>query len=421
MIMSFKKYILCLFGFFILGTLYPQEQQTKDIGSSGGPVLSAKAAVLLDAATGSVLYTKNPDLPLPPASLTKLMAMHIALSQSAALGISLDERFEVPEEGWWRNQPPRSSLMHLDRGQVVSLRELLLGLVIPSGNDAAVAVALRFSPTIDDFAAKMNAEARRLGLKTTSFVEASGISEKNSTTALEFAEFCRLYIKLHPETLKEYHTVEEFVYPKVENLLPTGQKRAQSFVYRNHIGLVGSYPGADGLKTGYIDEVGYNLAVTAQRDGTRFIAVILGVPTELGAYRGPQSRDADGKALLDWAFNNYKTLYIEYPVLEDARIWKGTQNHVKVLPEIPSQDSPVFGAFTVKRDRGVQVYYDLEMFKGLVSPLPAASVAGVLTFSDSLGEIARIPLLTSAPVEKGNIFKQIWDTIVMFFLGIKIA
>ncbi|MDR0730140.1 MAG: serine hydrolase, partial [Treponema sp.] len=169
--------------------------------ASPAPAIVSRAALLLDAETGTVLYEKNADEPIPPASLTKLMTAHIALREAAAGTISLDETMQPPRESWAINQPPRSSLMFLAAGQQVSLRELLLGLAVPSGNDAAVAVALRLAPTVADFVDIMNGEATRLGLHMTHFVEPSGISEHNLTTAREFARFCQYYLTLYPQAL----------------------------------------------------------------------------------------------------------------------------------------------------------------------------------------------------------------------------
>ncbi|MDR2747680.1 MAG: serine hydrolase, partial [Treponema sp.] len=132
--------------------------------SNPAPKIASRAALLLDAETGTVLYEKNADEPIPPASLTKLMTAHIALRETAAGRISLDERMQPPRESWAVNQPPRSSLMFLAAGQQVSLRELLLGMAVPSGNDAAVAVALRLAPSVADFVEMMNREAQNLGL-----------------------------------------------------------------------------------------------------------------------------------------------------------------------------------------------------------------------------------------------------------------
>ncbi|MDR0451149.1 MAG: D-alanyl-D-alanine carboxypeptidase [Treponema sp.] len=373
-----------------------------------GPELSSQAAVLMDAETGTVLYRKNEDLEIPPASLTKLMAIHLALEEIAAGRASLDELFSPPRESWAVNMPPRSSLMFLAAGQRLSLRELLLGLAIPSGNDAAVALALRFAPSVGDFVEMMNREALRLGLKATRFVEPSGISEDNWTTAGEFAQFCRIYLRLHPETLAEYHSVPEFAYPKAENVGERYRENPGTILQPNRNNLLKNFPGVDGLKTGYIDEAGYNIALTAERDGTRFVAVILGAPALPG---GDRLRDEDGRKLLTWAFDNFKTLR---PLLEEpepVRLWKGKENWV----ELTVGEDP---AFTIPASRGNQLWLSTELIDPLVAPLPASYRAGDFILSDEQGELRRIPLLSAREYEEGNFFKRLWDSVRLFFRGL---
>jgi D-alanyl-D-alanine carboxypeptidase (penicillin-binding protein 5/6) len=372
------------------------------------PELSARSAVLMDAATGFILFEKNPDELIPPASLTKLMTIHVAEKEALDRGMSLDEPVKLPTQSWAVNQPPRSSLMFLAQGQIVSLNELFLGMAIPSGNDAAVAVALNFSPTIDAFAKLMNREADILGMKDTVFVEPSGISEENITTARDFAIFCREYLRLYPENLEKYHSVPQFAYPKASNLRTSMQNRVDTRVQSNHINLIYSFDGVDGLKTGYIDESGYNIALTAERDGTRFIAVILGVPAELGSRWGIRARDADGAALLTWGFNNFKTVRPEIPSIPPAIVWKGKINKLPLtLPENAR-------ALTVLADRGKNIYCEVSV-DDLIAPLPAGFPAGNVTFYDDEGEIAAVELFTPEELESGNLFKRLWDSIWLFF------
>jgi D-alanyl-D-alanine carboxypeptidase (penicillin-binding protein 5/6) len=362
----------------------------------------------MDAATGYVLYAKNGDDPIPPASLTKLMTMHLVMQEIDAGRASLDEIVALPPESWAMNQPPRSSLMHLAEGQIVSLRELLLGLAIPSGNDAAVAVALRFSPTVQGFVDRMNAEARRLGLKETRFVEPAGIDENNMTTAMEFAAFCREYLMRHPENLRNFHSVMEFAYPQAANVAPELRSRVGIWRQRNHNSLLASFEGVDGLKTGYIDEAGYNIALTAARLETRLIAVVLGAPA---SYGGDRIRDADGGNLLSWGFRHFKTLRPPKPELPPARIWKGRENWAVAVPAEPLP-------FTSFADRGENLRWEITLDDPLVAPLPAGSVVGMLVLSDREGELRRIPLVTAEDMAQGNIFKRGWDSIRLFFRNI---
>jgi D-alanyl-D-alanine carboxypeptidase (penicillin-binding protein 5/6) len=372
------------------------------------PQIASRAALLLDAETGTVLYEKNADEPIPPASLTKLMAIHIALREAAAAGISLDERIRPPKESWAVNQPPRSSLMFLAAGQQLSLRELLLGLAVPSGNDAAVALALRFASSVAGFVDMMNQEARSMGLRNTVFTEPSGISEKNLTTAREFALFCRNYLFLYPETLAEFHSVPEFAYPKAENVAEQYREKPGTIVQYNHNTLLKDFPGADGLKTGYIDEAGYNIALTARREGTRFILVLLGAPAVWG---GDKMRDEDGRKLLGWAFDQYRTIRPVIAGPELVRLWKGRQKDARlVIAGDPD--------FTGPRDRGGQLYLAAEITDPLIAPLGAGEQAGVLILSDDRGELRRFPLLAAEAYEAGGIFRRLGDSIRLFFRGL---
>jgi D-alanyl-D-alanine carboxypeptidase (penicillin-binding protein 5/6) len=371
------------------------------------PDIVSASAALIDAATGTALYAKNGNTPIPPASLTKLMTMHIALQEAEAGRASLDEIVPLPPESWEVNQPPRSSLMHLAEGQIVSLRELLLGLAVPSGNDAAVAVALRFSPTVRDFVDRMNAEARRLGMDQTLFVEPSGISEDNRTTALEFAGFCREYLRSHPDSLRDFHSALEFAYPLPQNVPPELRSRVGIWRQRNHNSLLGLVEGVDGLKTGYIDEAGYNIALTAARQETRLVAVILGAPV----YRGDRIRDADGRNLLEWGFKHFKTLWPPQPEIPPARIWKGARSWAEAVPAEPLP-------FTAFANRGQQLRWELILDNPLIAPLQQGSELGALLLHDQEGELRRIPLIAAEDIGEGNIFKRAWDSVCLFFRGL---
>jgi D-alanyl-D-alanine carboxypeptidase (penicillin-binding protein 5/6) len=225
------------------------------------------------------------------------------------------------------------------------------------------------------------------------------------TTAREFAAFCRFYIKTHPQALKDYHSVMQFTYPKAENVAEFYRENPGSITQYNHNSLLGKFEGVDGLKTGYIDEAGYNIALTALREGTRFIAVILGAPAEWG---GDRIRDEDARRLLTWAFDHYKTVRPLIPELETVRIWKGKTNQADITPAISPE-------FTSLKERSNKLYWKTELIDPLIAPLPSGSPAGELVLSDDQGELRRIPLITTADIEKGNFFKRLWDSIRLFF------
>jgi len=370
------------------------------------PEIGSQAAVVADAETGTVIYAKNAFEEIPPASLAKLMTMHLVLNEINEGRAAFDDIVPIGKESWAINQPPRSSLMFLAAGQTVTLREIMLGLAIPSGNDAAVAAALYLAPSVDVFAKMMTSEARRMGLMKTRFVEPSGISEDNMTTAADFAAFCMEYIRLHPYSLSEFHSVREFAFPKAENVGEARRNNPRTIVQPNRNNLLGVFPGVDGLKTGYIDEAGYNIALTAKQKDTRFIAVILGAPAGPG---GSRIRDRDGQNLLSWAFGNFRTVRPEIPPLEKVRLWKGREKQVSLKFEEST-------AFTAPLNRAALLRYQLRINEPLIAPLPASYPVGWFVLADDEGELRRIRLVTAREYQEGNIFKRIWDSIRLLFV-----
>ena len=393
-----------LFLLWFILFAFPAAAQTRS-GQGELPELVSLSAVVMDAATGTLVYYKNPNDEIPPASLTKLMTMHLAFKELAAGRASLNEIISPGKESWAVNQPAMSSLMYLAPGQRLSIRELLLGMAVFSGNDAATAIALRFAPSVNAFVEMMNREAAALGLTRTRFVDPSGYSEDNMTSAREFTEFCRIYLKDHPESLREYHSVREYAYPKAENVAEQYRNNPETRIQQNRNTLLGKVEGVDGFKTGYIPESGYNIALTAERNGTRFIAVILGAPAGWG---GDRIRDEDGKKLLDWAFACYKTIRPRPPAPEPSRIWKGRENYVELVYAAPLE-------FTALAERGENLGWVIEREDPLIAPLPAGSHAGNLVLSDGFGELRRIPLVTAREAEKGGFFKRLFDSIRLFF------
>jgi len=370
------------------------------------PEIISRAAVLIDAHTGTVLYSKNPDDEIPPASLTKLMTMHLVMKEIEAGRASYDEIIPVTVESWAQNQPYHSSLMFLEPGQIVTLREILLGLAVVSGNDAAIAAALRLTPTVNEFANKMTTEARRMGLKVTRFVESSGISEENMTTAAEFASFCRQYLIMHPQSLTDFHSVPEFAYPMADNVREKNKNNPRTITQENRNSLLKIFPGVDGFKTGFINESGYNIALTAQRNNTRFILVLLGAPNTRG---GMGIRDKDGIDLLKWAFDNFKTVRLKDIKIENAKLWKGKAKTVE-LAFANSAD------FTSPINRAYNLQYTTIIDKKLTAPLPAGSPVGYFIISDDQGELNRVQLVTAVDAKKGNIFKRIWHSFLLLFV-----
>ncbi|MCR5725806.1 MAG: D-alanyl-D-alanine carboxypeptidase [Treponema sp.] len=293
-----------------LNSMYPK-QRTGVLKPLPYPVVSAdlnvhaESAILIDAANGCVIYEKNADDVIPPASITKLFVMYIVFQEITAGRVTLDDVVPIPERSWAINMPRDASLMFLGQGQNVTLRELLTGLAVASGNDAALAVAAYISGSTEAFVARMNEEAQKLGLTHTHFEEPSGYSENNLTTPRELAAFARIYIQNYPQALSEFHAQREIRYPLAANLPVWEKDKGDSAAVRqfNTNGLLRTLEGCDGLKTGFIYESGFNLALTAERNGVRFISVTMRGPGASTA--GKNFREVDGTTIMEWAFARF--------------------------------------------------------------------------------------------------------------------
>jgi len=216
--------ILFFVGFFLVfGVWGPPSALALDeftqfgVAIASPPSLNARSAILIDAATGEVLYEKAADLALPPASLTKLVTLHVVMEEIKAGRLPPDEIIDIDAKDCSPYIPYGSSLMYLQPGMQVSVRDLMLGAAVVSGNDAAYALARRVAGSNEKFAEMMNSAVRQLGFEHMSFVEPSGLSEKNLVTARDFALFCKEYIELHPKALTELHLVKSIHFPRPEH------------------------------------------------------------------------------------------------------------------------------------------------------------------------------------------------------------
>jgi serine-type D-Ala-D-Ala carboxypeptidase (penicillin-binding protein 5/6) len=369
------------------------------------PVLRARSAILMEARTGTVLFQSRSDDVIPPASLTKLMTLHLALEKIDAGELDLSRVIVPGPAAWARNTPPRSSVMFLGPRQKLTVNQLLKGLVVDSGNDAAVAVAILVAGSVSAFVAQMNQEAVRLGYTSMHFEEPAGISARNSISAREYAEFCRLFINLHPEALKDYFSLREFTYPLPENLQEGNHEAPITQTNRNV--LLGHYEGVDGLKTGYIDESGYNIAVTAERGGMRLISVILGVPN-VGNISGATLRATQSAALLDYGFQNFTTLQPAYPPPAAVRVWKGRARNVDLIARL----TPVVA---IRKEQAAAVKTSVQQITDILAPLRAGQVLGNVIVSLNGKEIARFPLEAARAVETGSFVRRAYDSVILFF------
>ena len=390
--------LLTLLLSFLSAPLWPQKQ----------PEIHALAAVLLDAKTGTILYEKNSGVAHPPASLTKVMTIHLLLEEIASGRLSPSSVVPVPPDSWASNLPRDSSLMFLGPDQAPTVKDLLEGLAVASGNDAAVATAHAVSGSLPAFTAKMNEEARKLGFPGLTFTEPSGYDDKNRITAKDFARFCRYYLERHPDTLADLHSVREFSYPKPENLL--GANRMKPIIQYNRNTLLISYPGVDGIKTGYLHESGFNIAVTARKDGMRLILVQLG---EEGSTQldGLRHRNQDAKALLNYGFENFTTLKVDYPAPEPILVWKGqTQS---LTPKGPKEIW-----VTVRKGRETNLRGEISQPNFATAPIASGTVLGEVKVFDGDKVVYFGELKAEETVDRGPWWKVAYHSVLIFFRGL---
>ncbi|MCP5454187.1 MAG: D-alanyl-D-alanine carboxypeptidase [Spirochaetaceae bacterium] len=374
--------------------------ETQGLNASRPADVDARSVIVVDMANGEVLYERDADLVIPPASLTKIMTMMVALDAVDAGRVNLSDRVLITREDV--TLPYRSSLMYLQEGMSVPFDDLLRGMAVISGNDAAKTVARVLAGSQEAFAELMNAEAERLGLAETRFVEPSGLSEYNTTTAREMAKLARAYLLRHPSALADYHSRTTMHFPR-EDVMPAGaEPPAIKILLQTTNKLLFKYDGCDGLKTGYIDESGYNLVATAERDGSRFIIVTL------GGTGGPDSRARSGAYLLDWAFANWKTVRPEAPDPGSARAWGGAAETVALA----YAEYPVF---TVQARLAGNIGCRIEAAAEAEAPVAAGTRLGQAVFTSGDVVVRRIDLVAADDVQLGNLFVRMRDAVIRFF------
>jgi D-alanyl-D-alanine carboxypeptidase (penicillin-binding protein 5/6) len=369
------------------------------------PSLCARSAILIDQATGRVLFQRNADEPLVPASLAKLMCLHIVYQKLEDRSIRRDDVVTITPNARAERQAPGSSLMNLEPGQIVTVGELMRGVAVASGNDAAMALAEYVAGSAEKFLRMMNDECRFLGYSVTRFSDPAGVRADNRVTAREFADFCRRYIALHPQALAELHSLREFQYPQPQNMpagrrVPRGAKKQYNGNY-----LIWEGFGVDGLKTGHLDGENFTAAITAKRGGMRLVAVLLGVPGD-SLSDGARNRAIDGMRLLSYGFGNFATTVLEPPRLDAVRVWKGVSRELAIAPAGPLR----LTATSVEKEN---LCLSVAIPRPVLAPVARGQVVGDLLYVSGGQEIGRIPLVAVADVKSAGILRRAWDSVLL--------
>lgn len=349
------------------------------------PQLAASSWILMDANSGRVLVEHNADERLPPASLTKLMTAYLVERELDRGNIAMDDMVPVSENAWRTG----GSKMFIEVDTEVSIRDLLYGIIIQSGNDASVAVSEYLSGGEAPFADLMNQNADRLGLSNTHFRNATGLpAEDHYSTARDLARLSRHIIQDYPEHYKIY-AEKYFTYSDIR------QPNRNRLLWRD--------PSVDGLKTGHTEAAGYCLVASAKRDDMRLISVVMGTNSE-------EARAQETQKLISYGFRYFETLklYDRGSVLNTPRVWGGDINELRV-----GVDEDV--VMTVPRARNDELTVSLDIQADIEAPVQQGERVGTLEVQLGDEVVGERPLVALDTVEEGGFIKTLIDKVQRFF------
>ena len=352
------------------------------------PQVAAKSYILIDATSGEVLVESNADLPLPPASLTKLMTSYVLSAEIAAGRVGHDDMVVVSENAWSQNPVFNgSSLMWIEPGKDVSIADLHRGIVISSGNDATVAVAEHLAGNESAFADMMNGYAEALGMTDSWFVNSHGLPDPDHlTTARDLATLSQALISRFPEDYALYKE-SEFTYNEIRQY--------------NRNTLMAEDASVDGLKTGHTEAAGYCLIASAERRGMRLISVVMGTSST-------NARKNETRSLLNYGFRFFETVALHQAMEELAkpRIWKGQQDYLSV---------GLIEAVTLTLPRGKKkgLKTEIELDQEIVAPIAKGDKLGSIVMTLDGETVFESPVFALEAVEPGGFFARLWDWVLM--------
>ncbi len=356
------------------------------------PSLSAKSWVLMDYATGQILAENNADERVAPASITKVMTAYVVSAELAAGKVKMDDEVFISENAWKTGGASTDgSTSFLAVNSKVLLKDLLYGMIIQSGNDAAIALAEHIAGSEPTFAELMNQYAAKLGMTGTHYVDATGLAaDGHYTTARDIATLDHAVIHDYPEEYKIY-AIKEFQWNGIT------QHNRNSLLWRD--------ASVDGIKTGHTKEAGYCLTTSAKRGDQRLIAVVMGTPSE-------KQRADDNQSLLNYGFRFFEThkLYDGNKPLTQPELWKGAQN---TLALGVAEDALV----TLPRGRYNDLKATLDVPNRLIAPYTKGQKVGTLKISLDGKVLLERPLVALADAPEAGFWGRLSDGIMMWFKG----
>lgn len=338
---------------------------------------SARSAILIDADTGTVLFEKNADEQLPPASITKVMTMLLIMEALDQGVIRLDEMVTVSEYA----ASMGGSQIFLEAGEEMSVEDLLKGIALASGNDASVALAEKIAGSETLFVEMMNKRAQELGLKNTHFVNSNGLpAEEHYSSARDIAIMSRELLK-YEEVTRYTGLYQDYLRKHTD----------KPFWLVNTNKLVRFYTGADGLKTGYTSSAKFCLTATAKRDDFRVIAVVLGVPNS-------KTRNAEVSQMFDYAFSQFKV----HPILAKGETIGSHSIDKGSVPELEFVADRRMSVLLKKADKTDAIRHELQVDEPLQLPIGKGQVVARLNVYNGDVKIAEFPLSSPTDVRKAG-------------------
>lgn len=352
---------------------------------------NAKSAIMIEASSGKVIYEKNIDEQLPMASMTKMMTLLLIMENIENGNLKWDEMITTSDYA----ASMGGSQIFLEPGEQMSVEDLVKGICIGSGNDAAVAMAERIGGTEGEFVKMMNQKAKDLGLVNTNFENSCGLDSNNHySSAKDMAVIASELVK-HEKILEYTGTYEDYLRKNTDN----------SFWLVNTNKLVRYYQGVDGLKTGYTSDSGYCITTTAKRNNLRFITVVMGEPSST-------IRNSETTAMLDYGFNTYQidTLLNKEQILGEKKVLLGDEEKVKVVPvnDINILNSKI----GTKRN----VTYEVEI-DDIKAPVKVGDVVGKINVLEDGKTIMEVNVTVMENINKANIFKVYMRNLIDIFKG----
>ena len=354
---------------------------------------NSKSSILMEASTGNIIYEKNSEEKLPPASMTKIMSMLLIMEAIDEGKISLSDEVSI--------SPTAASMggsqVFLQAGEKYKLEELLKGVAIASGNDAVVALAEHLAGSVDKFVSLMNKKAQELKLTNTNFVNPHGLDDENHyTTAKDMALMAKELVKY--EKILEYTSIYEYYMPKTDG--------SKSWLVNTNK-LVRFYEGIDGLKTGFTNEAKYCLTATAKKGNMRLISVVMGAETS-------DLRSVDTVKLLNYGFNSFKlrTIYSKDKPMTSIKVHKSKKESYKTYLK---EDATILEDKTDNKKK----IYSYEIFlDNLNAPLKKNTKVGKITILENNKEIKDIDLIIKDDIKKANIFNYIKKNLKVLTSGL---